>query len=217
MHVIDAGDGPACCEATPISVRYGCPRCNYETGWVGARTVSEAKSGQHCPICNAHALWIRQCNQLAAEHYAWVERMNWHQVPTIGALGLIASEVGEAFAECVGNKITDRFADELADIALRTLDIAHWNGIDIARALEEVAPAWKTLTPTERLGEISTELALWINSARKETIGTDFTQSMACVLWRVIDVAKGLKLDLMGAVRAKRQRNEVNGTRGRKL
>jgi DNA-directed RNA polymerase subunit RPC12/RpoP len=52
MVVCDAGDGPCCCDETPISVRYLCPRCDHETGWMGAKTVTEAKRGIPCPKCN---------------------------------------------------------------------------------------------------------------------------------------------------------------------
>lgn len=53
MHVFDAGDGPCCCDETPISVRYECQRCGHQTEWTGARTVTEAKRGVPCPECNA--------------------------------------------------------------------------------------------------------------------------------------------------------------------
>lgn len=56
MHVCDAGDGPCCCDETPISVRYRCHRCGHETDWMGARTVTEAKRGYPCPVCNVAPL-----------------------------------------------------------------------------------------------------------------------------------------------------------------
>lgn len=55
MHVCDAGDGPCSNDETPISVRYLCPRCGHETGWMGARTVTESKRGIPCPKCNETA------------------------------------------------------------------------------------------------------------------------------------------------------------------
>lgn len=70
-------------------------------------------------------------NELAKKNYDWVERMGWHNKTTLEALALVASEVGEAINECRGEKPTDNFAEELADIVLRVLDIAHWQGIDI--------------------------------------------------------------------------------------
>lgn len=48
MHVSDAGgDGP-----DDVHVRYECQRCGHETGWMMARTVTEAKRGIPCPTCN---------------------------------------------------------------------------------------------------------------------------------------------------------------------
>ncbi|WP_077287730.1 MazG nucleotide pyrophosphohydrolase domain-containing protein [Cognaticolwellia aestuarii] len=74
-------------------------------------------------------------NQLAKQNYDWVERMGWHNKTTLEALALVASEVGEAINECRGESPTDNFAEELADIVLRVLDIAHWQGIDIEQEL----------------------------------------------------------------------------------
>lgn len=74
-------------------------------------------------------------NQLAKQNYDWVERMGWHNKTTLEALALVASEVGEAINECRGENPTDNFAEELADIVLRVLDIAYWQGIDIEQEL----------------------------------------------------------------------------------
>lgn len=70
-------------------------------------------------------------NELAAKHYDWVERMEWHNKTVLEALALIASEVGEAVNECRGDKPTEKFGEELADIILRTIDLAHWKGVDL--------------------------------------------------------------------------------------
>lgn len=75
-------------------------------------------------------------NELAEQNYDWVERMGWHNKTTLEALALVASEVGEAINECRGEKPTPEFAEELADIVLRVLDIAHWQGIDIEKELQ---------------------------------------------------------------------------------
>ncbi len=74
-------------------------------------------------------------NKLAEQNYDWVERMGWHNKTTLEALALVASEVGEAINECRGEKPTNNFAEELADIVLRVLDIAHWQGIDMEQEL----------------------------------------------------------------------------------
>jgi len=70
-------------------------------------------------------------NEIAEQNYLWVEKMGWHNKTTLEALALVASEVGEAINECRNEKPTDEFGEELADIILRVLDIAHWQGIDI--------------------------------------------------------------------------------------
>lgn len=50
MHVSDAGHG----DEWDMRVRYQCARCNHETDWTTARTVTEAKRGIPCPNCNSH-------------------------------------------------------------------------------------------------------------------------------------------------------------------
>ena len=75
-------------------------------------------------------------NDIAAKQYDWVERMGWHNKTVLEALALVASEVGESINECRGEKPTPEFGSELADIILRTVDIAHWQGVNIA---EEIA------------------------------------------------------------------------------
>lgn len=47
MHVSDADDG-----SEGMHVRYHCMRCNHETGWLTAQTVTVAKQGIPCPHCN---------------------------------------------------------------------------------------------------------------------------------------------------------------------
>lgn len=71
-------------------------------------------------------------NEIAEKQYDWVERMGWHNKTVLEALALIASEVGEAVNECRGEKPTEAFGEELADIILRIADLAQWQGIDLA-------------------------------------------------------------------------------------
>jgi hypothetical protein len=52
MHVCDAG---GCCDedGSGAMVRMQCKRCGHETGWLYLATVTEAKRGKPCPVCNA--------------------------------------------------------------------------------------------------------------------------------------------------------------------
>lgn len=73
-------------------------------------------------------------NEMALTHHSWVEEMGWHnKASPLEALALIASEVGEAVNECRGESPTEEFGEELADIILRTLDLAVSHGIDMER------------------------------------------------------------------------------------
>lgn len=71
-------------------------------------------------------------NELAAKQFDWVERMGWHNKTVLEALALIGSEVGEAVNECRHEHPSANFGEELADIILRTVDLAHWQGINLA-------------------------------------------------------------------------------------
>jgi len=72
---------------------------------------------------------------IAREQFNWVERMGWHNKTQLEALALICSEVGEAVNECRGEKPTENFGEELADVLLRTLDLMQSEGIDINEVL----------------------------------------------------------------------------------
>ena len=69
--------------------------------------------------------------ELATKQYNWVQRMGWHNGTVLEKLALICSEVGEAVNECRGEKPTEHFGEELADIILRTVDLAKEQGFDI--------------------------------------------------------------------------------------
>lgn len=76
-------------------------------------------------------------NKIAAAQHEWVERMGWHNKTPLEYLALIASEVGEAVNECRGEKPTGELGEELADIILRTLDMAVVMGIDIEAEIKQ--------------------------------------------------------------------------------
>jgi len=75
-------------------------------------------------------------NDMAKRNYDWVEKMGWHNNKSVlEALALISSEVGEAVNECRGEQPTAAFGEELADIVLRVMDLAHWQGVDLEKEL----------------------------------------------------------------------------------
>jgi NTP pyrophosphatase (non-canonical NTP hydrolase) len=74
--------------------------------------------------------------EIADKQFDWVERMGWHNGTVLEKLALIASEVGEAVNECRGDKPADNFGTELADIILRTVDLAVEQGVDIEAVIQ---------------------------------------------------------------------------------
>lgn len=74
-------------------------------------------------------------NDIAKAQFEWVEEMGWHHATTLESLALVASEVGEAVNECRGETPTNEFGSELADIILRTVDLAYKNNINIGNEI----------------------------------------------------------------------------------
>lgn len=74
--------------------------------------------------------------ELAREQWAFVEKQRRHNKTILEYLALIASEVGEAVNECRGSHISDKLGSELADIILRTIDLAEEFGIDIQEEVQ---------------------------------------------------------------------------------
>jgi len=77
-----------------------------------------------------------EISDIAKKQFDWVESMGWHNKTTLEALALIASEVGEAVNECRMDTPTSNFGSELADIILRTLDLAESHNINIVTEIE---------------------------------------------------------------------------------
>ena len=96
----------------------------------GSKITSEANSELEIDCLEKMKL-----NEIAAIHYQWVDDMGWHNKTPLEALALVASEVGEAVNECRGEQPTEHFGEELADIVLRVIDLAHWQGVDINAAI----------------------------------------------------------------------------------
>jgi NTP pyrophosphatase (non-canonical NTP hydrolase) len=75
-------------------------------------------------------------NEVSKKHHEWLKEMGWVGVTTpLEQLALITSEIGEAVNECRGDKPTENFQLELADIILRTLGLAERFNIDMEAAI----------------------------------------------------------------------------------
>jgi len=75
-------------------------------------------------------------NAIAARQWQWVESVGWHKDKRpLEFVALIASEVGEVANECRDDVPSDALGEELADVILRALDMAHHFGLDIEAAI----------------------------------------------------------------------------------
>jgi len=79
-------------------------------------------------------------NETARLQWEWVERMGWHNKRPLEFVALIASEIGEVANECRMEKPSPLLGEELADVILRSLDMAHHFNVDIA---DEIAHKMK--------------------------------------------------------------------------
>lgn len=154
-------------------------------------------------------------NAISDVHSAWVERMGWHNKTVLESLALIASEIGEAAGECIGGLNRENFGEELADVILRTADLAKTEGVNLNEEVAKVTVTWQTTTLPERIAEILAGYASWTNTARSAELGPEFGQGMAMLVAQVIDLATTSGIDLREHVRLKVAKNELRGTRGR--
>ena len=81
-------------------------------------------------------MYTQDLNDLRDEHAKFVKRMGWWKNKTpLESLMLVVSECGEAANEVRGDKPTENFGKELADIILRVLAIAAENNINIRQEM----------------------------------------------------------------------------------
>lgn len=73
---------------------------------------------------------LQSINNIAQKHFNWVESKNWHKKTPLESIALIGSEIGEELAEAFdGNH--DKLKLEVADIFLRTIDLAVEHKLDL--------------------------------------------------------------------------------------
>lgn len=158
-------------------------------------------------------------NKIATAHYAWVARMGWHNTTVLENLALIASEIGETVTECLTAVRTPAFGEELADILLRALNLAKWQGVDLLPHAMARTPAesWHGNTPLAWLGELMPDLGACVNAARVNPPAPAFGQALRRLILRVQAIATSCGVDLEAHVLRKMAINEQNGNRGRKV
>jgi NTP pyrophosphatase (non-canonical NTP hydrolase) len=156
-------------------------------------------------------------NRIAHRQFDWVERMGWHNKTVLEALALIASEVGEAAEECFDGKPSDAFGEELADIILRTADLAVLEKIDLETVVTGASVEWRSKSLLEDFAELIVEISKWINTARGDVLGNEFAQAMGRFVLRVVEMAERYGVNLEQEVLRKMEINEQRGTRGRRI
>jgi hypothetical protein len=161
-------------------------------------------------------------NELGRQHYLWVEAQGWHNKPALSSLALIGSEIGEATAECLDDKPTSAFGEELADVILRSVDFAQTEGVDIETEVTRCAVEWRTQSLSGRMGELCIEWSRWVNAARHflpegQGMGTlpEFCRAMGLTVRRVLEIGAMCEIDLHAEVLRKMAINAKRGSRGR--
>ena len=156
-------------------------------------------------------------NEIALKQFDWVERMGWHNKSVLEALALIASEIGETADECFGASPSSSFGEELADIILRVADLSKTENLNLQLLTDNAEVSWRSKTLLEDFAELIVDMAKWINTARKETLGEDFGIYMGKIVRRVIEIAQREGVNLNREILKKMEINEARGTRGRRV
>lgn len=157
-------------------------------------------------------------NKLADAHYDWVERMGWHNKTILESIALIQSEVGEAIDEFIGKQDpTEHFGEELADICLRMFDVGKTYNIDTEKSIKEAKIGWRSVSIEGDFCEVILDLAKWTNTVRKEVFDDSFYTMYGEILARVVDIAERNYVNLTEEIIKKLEKNEIRGTRGRRV
>lgn len=154
-------------------------------------------------------------NKIAQTHYEWVENMNWHNKTVLEALALIASEVGEASFEHLDDYPTTHFGEELADIMLRSLDLAYWQQVDLNKEVENIIFEYKYNDVPRMFMQLNFEFGNLVNTARKTQLEHSFHTSLALFIKGVTLIAEKTHIDLEKEILKKMEINLQRGTRGR--
>lgn len=154
-------------------------------------------------------------NELAKKHYEWVEAMNWHNKTVLEALALIGSEIGEAAFEHIDEVPSSSFGEELADIMLRTLDLAAWQNTNLNEEVSLNKIDWKYSTVPEMFMQLFSEFGHLVNTARKVNLDNNFHSQLGKFTHGVMDIATFTNINLEKEIANKMAINLQRGTRGR--
>lgn len=163
------------------------------------------------------AVPLQELNEIAARHSVWVEAMGWHNKTVLESLALIASEIGEASDEVEQGRPTAAFGEELADVILRTADLAWTESVDLDDAVARAEVTWRGNTIEEDFADLYVELGKWVNTARVAVLGCDFATVMGVIVRRVLEIAERRGINLAEEVVRKMEINLKRGTRGRPI
>lgn len=168
---------------------------------------------------------MTELHQMALAHHQWIEDMGWHNKTTLATLGLIATEIGEAINECRGEEPSRHFAEEVADIVLRImdLDISMPLGIfrdDLSTSIHHESMRLEAMRedPEQTHIDYLTPLyALLGDAIRGSMSGRQAQSSLYAPLKRIVAFCFAITHDhdLMGAITQKMNKNLARGTRGR--
>lgn len=156
-------------------------------------------------------------NDIGARHFNWVERMGWHNKTVLESLALIASEVGEAADESFTTPPSQNLGSELADIILRTVDLAKTTEVDLNAVMQSAEIKHCGSSLFESYAHLMVDFGKWVNTARYEVLGPDFGVAMGKIVKRVESIANTHGFDLEAEINSKLQVNELRGKRGRKI
>lgn len=154
-------------------------------------------------------------NKIAQAQFVWVEDMKWHNKTVLESLALIASEIGEAAYEHLDSTPTEHFGEELADIMLRSLDLACWQKVDLNNEVEHINFNYKYEDVPRMFMQLTFEFGNLVNTARKTQLEQSFHTALALFIKAVLIMAEKSQINLEKEILNKMEINLQRGTRGR--
>ncbi|MBD8681228.1 MULTISPECIES: hypothetical protein [Pseudomonas] len=156
-------------------------------------------------------------NEFSTRHHAWVEAMGWHKRTNLEAMAMIYSEVGESVDEMTSQGMTSKFPGELADIVLRTVDMALENGINVDFERQHYSPDRPAYRTTQAcLLCITSVLAKGVNASRTQDADS-IIDSLVGTLLLCEEIAARQSIDLQSVIEQKIEINLARGSRGRSI
>jgi NTP pyrophosphatase (non-canonical NTP hydrolase) len=152
---------------------------------------------------------LKPINTLAQKHFNWIQSKNWNSKSQLESIALIGSEIGEAFQEVFSNN-NELLEFEIADIYLRTINLAIENNMDLDKERANQFDYYIKLNLSkygsqilEHLAYLTIPLAQLANTTRYEKLPPEFNTTLICFLLTIEKICNFHNIPLLEKVEQK--------------